>query len=425
MTSNKSLLARRENAIPRGLASSTAIFIDRAEGSEIWDGEGRRYIDFGSGIAVLNTGHRHPAVMAAVEAQMSRFTHAAFQVTAYESYVALCEHLNAIAPFSGDAKSVLFTTGAEATENAVKIARAATGRSAVIAFTGGFHGRTLLTSALTGKIAPFKRQAGPMPPEIFHVPFPTGIGNATIERSLEALDYLFAADVDVERVAAIILEPVQGEGGFHVAPPEFLSALRRICDQNGILLIADEIQAGFGRTGRMFAIEHSGVQPDLVCVAKALAGGFPLSGVIGRTAIMDALEPGTLGGTYGGSPIGCAAALAVVKVIEQERLLERSTAIGARLKDAATSFAKAGLPVANVRGLGAMVAFDVCNAAGETDGGFARAVCAAAHEKGLILLSCGTKGQTIRILAALTITDSLLDEGIAILGSALADAKEG
>lgn len=420
MADNASLLARREKAVPRGVASSTAVFADRAENAELWDVEGRRYVDFAGGIAVLNTGHRHPKVIAAVEAQLARFTHTAFQVSPYESYIALAEQLNARAPFSGEAKTILLTTGAEATENAVKVARAATGRSAVIAFTGGFHGRTLLASAMTGKTTPYKRRFGPMPGEVFHAPFPTGLGGNTVERTLEAIHYLFAADVEPERVAAFIVEPVQGEGGFHVAPPAFLEALRALADQHGILLIADEVQAGFARTGKLFGIEHAGVEPDLVCVAKSLAGGFPLAGLIGRAPIMDALDPGGLGGTYGGSPIGCAAALAVLEVIDEEGLCARATAIGETMRARVAGMAAAGLPVTNIRGLGAMFGFDVTNPAGETDGAVAKAVTAAALDLGLILLSCGTKGETIRVLVPLTASDAVIDEGLALMEQALA-----
>ena len=318
MATNSDLLARRDLAVPRGVATATPIFAERAKNAEVWDVEGRRYIDFASGIAVLNTGHRHPHVIAAVEAQLKCFTHTAFQVLAYEPYIALAERLNALAPFAAPAKTVLFTTGAEATENAVKVARAATGRSGIIAFTGGFHGRTALASALTGKVSPYKRMFGSAVPDVYHVPFPTVANGLTADDSLRALDFLFTADIAPDRVAAIIIEPVQGEGGFHIAPSELLQALRSTCDAHGILLIADEVQSGFARTGRMFAIEHTGVEPDLVAVAKSLAGGFPLAGLIGRAEILDRIDPGGLGGTYGGSPIGCAAALAVLDVIEQE-----------------------------------------------------------------------------------------------------------
>ncbi|WP_304175938.1 4-aminobutyrate--2-oxoglutarate transaminase [Phenylobacterium aquaticum] len=423
MSANAALQARRVAAVPRGVASATAIFATRGENSELWDAEGRRYIDFGGGIAVLNTGHRHPRVMAAVAAQLERYTHTAFQVTAYEPYVELAERLNALAPIEGPAKTILFTTGAEAVENAVKIARAATGRSAVIAFSGGFHGRTLLTMGLTGKTAPYKHRFGPMPAEIHHAPFPIPHYGVSEEDSLRALDFIFRADVEPERVAAIILEPVQGEGGFHAATAGFMRALRDLCDRWGILLIADEVQAGFGRTGRMFGIEHTGVKPDLITVAKSLAGGFPLSGVIGRAEIMDAAEPGGLGGTYAGSPVACAAALAVLDVIAEEGLLARAETLGARTRARLTAFeARNDLrPIAGVRGPGAMVAFDLVTSRGsrDPDGAAAKAVTAKALDRGLVLLSCGTHGETVRLLFPLTISDPLLDEGLDLLEDAL------
>lgn len=424
MKDNASLDARRKSAVPRGVASATSIFIERAENAEMWDVEGRHYIDFAGGIAVLNTGHCNPQVIQAVQHQLGRFTHTAFQVAAYESYITLCERLNALAPFSGNAKTILLTTGAEATENAVKIARVATGRSAVIAFGGGFHGRTLLASAMTGKVTPYKRGFGPMPGEIFHVPFPTGLHGATAQASMAAIAQLFTADIEPERVACIIIEPVQGEGGFHVVPTDFLEELRKICDAHGILLISDEVQAGFARTGWMFGIEASRVEPDLVCVAKSLAGGFPLSGVIGKAEVMDAVEPGGLGGTYGGSPVGCAAALAVLDVIEHDDLCGRAEAIGRTFMDRLTAWRDAGLPVANVRGLGAMVGFDVVNGNGEVDGALAKAVTQAALERGLVVLSCGTHGETIRILVPLTASDALIDEGLTVLAEALSSIAE-
>lgn len=423
MRTNSALLARRSAAVPRGVSTATPIFADRAENAELWDVEGRRYVDFAGGIAVLNTGHRHPRVIAAVEAQLQRYTHTAFQVSAYEPYVALAERLNALAPIEGPAKTILFTTGAEAAENAVKIARAATGRSAVIAFTGGFHGRTMLTMALTGKALPYKRLFGPLPGEIFHAPFPIAHYGITVEQSLKALDFIFKADVEPERVAAIILEPVQGEGGFHQAPPEFMQALRALCDQHGILLIDDEIQAGFGRTGRMFGIEHTGVKPDLITVAKSLAGGFPLAGVIGRADVMDAAEPGGLGGTYAGSPVACAAALAVLDVMEEEQLLVRAAQLGARTRARLETFVGRNdlRPIAGIRGPGAMVAFDLVASHGahEPDGAAAKAVTAKALDGGLILLSCGVYGETIRLLFPLTVSDDLLDEGLGLLEDAL------
>jgi 4-aminobutyrate aminotransferase/(S)-3-amino-2-methylpropionate transaminase len=423
MSDNADLQRRHAAAVPRGVASASAIYAARAENAEIWDVEGRRYVDFAAGIAVLNTGHRHPRVMDAVRAQLDAFTHTAFQVVPYEQYVAVAERLNALAPFEEAAKTILFTTGAEALENAVKIARAATGRSAVITFTGAFHGRTMLTMAMTGKVSPYKRAFGPMPAEIFHVPFPVPQYGVSVEDSLRALELLFRAAVDVSRVAAIVIEPVQGEGGFHVAPPELLRALRAVCDTQGILLIADEVQSGMARTGRMFAIEHAGVEPDMITVAKSLAGGFPLSAVVGRTGIMDAVEPGGLGGTFAGSPIACAAALAVLDVIDDERLMERATTMGDRIRCRLQSFEKRDdiRPIAFLRGLGSMLAFDVVKsrAATEPDAIGAKAVTGRALELGLVVLTCGVFGETIRLLPPLTASDDLIDEGLDILGSAL------
>ncbi|MDN7352089.1 4-aminobutyrate--2-oxoglutarate transaminase [Acetobacter senegalensis] len=422
-TTNKDLLTRRANAVPRGVATATPVFADRAENAELWDVEGRRYIDFAGGIAVLNVGHRHPKVLAAAKAQLERFTHTAFQVSAYESYIELAEKLNALAPFSGPAKTIFFSTGGEATENAVKIARAATGRNGVIAFCGGFHGRTLLASAMTGKVLPYKAPFGTLPGQVYHLPFPDG--DVTVEDSLKMLHFLFASDIGPEQVAAIIIEPVQGEGGFRIAPPALLKHLRSLCDEHGIKLIADEVQTGFARTGKMFGIEHSGVEPDLVSVAKSLGGGFPISGVIGRADLMDSVPPGGLGGTYAGAPPACAAALAVLDVIEEEKLIDRANTMGERLKARINGWHKRKdiLPVSTARGLGAMIAFDILeNHAGEEQRvGFASKVCAKACEKGLILLSCGVKGATIRILTPLTASDALVEEGLDVIEQVLVE----
>jgi len=415
--------SRRAAAVARGISTATPLFAARASNAEIWDSEGRRYIDFAGGIGVLATGHRHPRVIAAVHSQLEHFTHTSFQVMAYEPYVQLAERLNAIAPFKGPARSLLLTTGAEAVENAVKIARVATGRSAVISFSGAFHGRTQLALSLTGKMMPYKRGLTGSGHDVFRIPFPVEHRNVSARDSLVALDALFHADIEPAQVAAIIIEPVQGEGGFHVAPRELLLGLRELCNRHGIVLIADEIQSGFARTGRMFAIEHSGIEPDLVTVAKALAGGFPLSGVIGRASIMDCVEPGGLGGTYGGSPVGCAAALAVLDVIEEEGLLERAEIIGAAIRAHLARIVGASntVPIANIRGLGAMLAFDVVKetASGEPDGAGARAVAARALELGLIVLTCGTHGETLRILVPLTIQSELLEQGLEMLEQAL------
>lgn len=423
MTTNAELLARRAKAVPRGVSTATPVFTDRAENARLWDVEGREYIDFAGGIAVLNTGHRHPKVIDAVRAQLDRVTHTAFQVSAYEPYIELAEKLNARAPIAGPGKTIFFTTGAEAVENAVKIARAATGRTGVISFTGGFHGRTALTMALTGKVAPYKQQFGPSPPDVFHVPFPLARYGVDLQTSLLVLDHILRADIEASRVAAIVLEPVQGEGGFHMAPPALMGALRTLCDAHGILLIADEVQSGFARTGKLFAMEHYEVHADLITMAKSLAGGFPLSAVTGRADIMDKVDPGGLGGTYGGSPIGCAAALAVLEVIDQEKLLERADKLGARAKARLKELQKRNdmAPIDDIRGPGSMVAFDLVTERGgmAPDGAAAKRVTTRAIEQGLILLSCGVSGETIRLLYPLTIEDTLFDEGLARLEAAL------
>ncbi|MFM7706653.1 MAG: 4-aminobutyrate--2-oxoglutarate transaminase [Gammaproteobacteria bacterium] len=423
MTTNAELLARRQAAVPRGVNTAHPVFAVRASNAEIWDVEGKRYIDFVGGIGVQNTGHRHPKVVKAIETALQGTIHTAFQVSAYESYIALAERLNAAAPIEGPAKTIFFSTGAEAVENATKIARYATKRSAVIAFSGAFHGRTLFTMAMTGKVVPYKAGFGDMPGGIHRLPFPIESHGHTAAQSLEALEMLFKTDVEPSRVAAIIIEPVQGEGGFYPAPPAFLRALRELCDRHGIVLIADEIQSGFARTGRMFAIEHAGVVPDLITVAKSLAGGVPLSGVIGRADIMDAPPAGGLGGTYAGSPLGCAAGLAVLDVIESEDLCARAerqgTVLRARLEDLRSRWSCIG----DVRGLGAMVAMELVHdrRADAPDAELTRALVQAAGRRGLVLLSCGVHGNVIRFLAPLTMPDAELAEGLAILEAALED----
>lgn len=419
---NAHWLARRDAAVSRGLFPGMPIVAARAENTELWDVDGRRFIDFAGGIAVLNTGHRHPRVMARVRAQLDAFTHTCAVVVPYAPYVEVCERLNAIAPISGEKKSLLVTTGAEAVENAVKYARAYTGRSDVIAFDGAFHGRTNLAMALTGKVVPYKAGFGPFAPGIWHVPFPVAHRGHTVAETMAAIESLFKCQVEASRVAAIIIEPVQGEGGFYIAPTELLVALRQLCDTHGILLVADEIQSGFGRTGRWFAIEHSGVEPDLIAVAKSLAGGFPLAGVVGRAAIMDAVDPGRVGGTYAGNPVSCAAALGVFEAFAEERLLERASAQGGRVlaRLQALKAARVGLPIGDVRGLGAMVAFEVVTSHGgnESNAAGAKALAAACLERGLIVLTCGLYADTVRLLWPLTASDAILDEGLTMLESA-------
>ncbi len=423
MSTNQDWATRRTKAVPRGVASATQIAVAKALNARLWDVSGREYIDFAGGIAVLNTGHRHPKVIEAVRSQLDNFTHTAFQVAGYGPYIELAERLNALAPIERDAKTILFTTGAEAIENAVKIARAATGRSAVLTFTGAFHGRTALTMAMTGKVAPYKRAFGPQVPEVFHVPFPLKRYGIDLDTSLAVLDHILRADVDPSAVAAIAIEPVQGEGGFHQAPPELMRALRQRCDAHGILLIADEVQTGFARTGKMFAMEHYDVRADLIGTAKSLAGGFPLSAVTGRSEIMDAAEPGGLGGTYGGSPVGCAAALAVLEIIEEEGLCARADQLGSRAKARLSELQTRNdiAPIADIRGLGSMVAFDLVVDRGSIvpDGAAAKRVTGKALQEGLIVLSCGVSGETIRLLYPLTIEDDAFEDGLARLEAAL------
>ncbi|MDR2296762.1 MAG: 4-aminobutyrate--2-oxoglutarate transaminase [Comamonas sp.] len=417
--SNNTLNQRRQQATPRGVGVMCNFYAARADNAEIWDVEGKRYIDFAAGIAVLNTGHRHPKLIEAMQQQLAHFTHTAYQIVPYASYVELAEALNERAPGSWEKKTAFFTTGAEAVENAVKIARAATGRPGVIAFSGGFHGRTMMGMALTGKVVPYKIGFGPFPGEVFHAPFPCELHGVSVADSLKALTQLFKCDIDPLRVAAIIFEPVQGEGGFNVAPAEFVEALRAICDEHGILLIADEVQTGFGRTGKLFAMEHYKVAPDLITMAKSLAGGMPLSGVVGRANVMDAPAPGGLGGTYAGNPLALASALAVLQVLDSENLIQRGIELGQRLVQHLEALKVKVPQITQVRGLGAMIAVEFCKADGTPDTEFTRQVQARALERGLLLLTCGTYGNVIRFLFPLTISDEVMGEGLDILTEVL------
>jgi 4-aminobutyrate aminotransferase len=402
--------------------TASPIFIERAENAELWDAEGKRYLDFGAGIAVTNTGHRHPKIMEAVRKQCDAFAHLAFQVTGYENYIELAERLNRLAPIE-NAKTMFVTTGAEATENAVKIARAYTGRTGVITFTGAFHGRTQLTMAMTGKAVPYRTKGTPPAIGIYHIPFPIPHHGVTEEDSLKALYHTLKADIEPSNVAAIVIEPVQGEGGFYQTPPSFMKKLREICDQHGICLVSDEVQTGFARTGKVFATEHYDIEPDLIPIAKALGGGLPIAGVIGKAEIMDAAEPGGLGGTFGGNPLSVAAALAVLDVIEEENLCDRANVIGARMVERIRAFRQSNTlrPIGDVRGLGAMVAFELVKERGthEPDPDAIKHVTSAALNAGLILLSCGYYANTIRLLAPLTIPDAHLEEGLNMLEVAL------
>lgn len=415
--SNETLMQRRMAAVPRGVGQIHPIFAERAENATVWDVEGREYIDFAGGIAVLNTGHLHPKVVAAVQAQLGKLSHTCFQVLAYEPYVELCEKIAARVPGDFAKKTLLVTSGSEAVENAVKIARAATGRAGVIAFTSGYHGRTMMTLALTGKKVPYAAGMGLMPGGVFRAQYPCALHGVSVDDAIASIERIFKNDAEPRDIAAIVIEPVQGEGGFHVAPKDFLQRLRALCDQQGILLIADEVQTGAGRTGSFFAMEQLGVVPDLTTFAKSIAGGFPLSGVCGKAEVMDVIAPGGLGGTYAGSPIACAAALAVLEVFEEEQLLARSRALGEMMTARLRQLQGKHPVIAEVRGLGAMVAMELCEGgdphkpAAELTG----KIVARAREKGLILLSCGSYGNVIRILVPLTVPDEQLQRGLAIL----------
>ena len=420
---NADLHQRRLAATPRGIGVMADFFIDHAENGELWDVEGRRFIDFAGGIAVLNTGHRHPKVVAALKAQIDKFTHTCYQVVPYESYVTLAEKINQITPGTYAKKTAFFSTGAEAVENVVKIARCATGRSGVIAFSGAFHGRSMMAAALTGKVAPYKLGFGPFPGEIFHAPFPIPLHGVSVEDSLAYIEHIFKSEIEAKRVAAIILEPVQGEGGFYMAPPEFMRALRKICDEHGILLVADEVQTGFGRTGKWFAMNHYDVLPDIMTMAKSMAGGTTLSAVCGRAEIMDAPAPGGLGGTYAGNPLAIAASHAVIAAIEEEGLIARSNLLGEKLKARLASAAKKHPQLVDIRGPGSMIAAEFNDPkTGKPDAEFTKRVQTEARNRGLILLTCGVYFNVVRFLYPLTIAEAHFDEALDIIDAAIAAA---
>ena len=415
---------RRDDAIARGVGMMTQIYAEKAMNAEIWDIEGNRYIDFAAGIAVVNTGHCHPKIIAAVEKQLHAFTHTCHQVVPYENYISLAERLNEKAPGDFAKKTIFVTTGAEACENAIKIARAATGRSAVIAFGGGFHGRTFMGMSLTGKVEPYKKGFGAMMPDVFHVPFPVDLHGVSTEDAMHALTKLFKADLDPGRVAAIVIEPVQGEGGFYPAPAELMRGLRALCDEHGILLVADEVQTGFARTGNLFAMDGYDVDPDMITMAKGLAGGMPLAAVTGRAEIMDAAHPGGLGGTYAGNPLAVAAAHAVLDVIEEENLCARANELGSRLKQRLEQIRQSTPELVDVRGPGFMVAAEFNTADGSApDADFANRVRAEALSRNLILLTCGVYGNVVRFLAPITIPDDVFAEGLDILEESIEAAR--
>src|SRR5713101_3960621 len=417
------LKALRDRYVPRGITTAHPIVADRAQGSEVWDTSGKHYIDFVGGIGVMNVGHNHPRVMAAVHEQLDRVTHTAFQVVMYESYLRLAQRLCELAPGDLPKKAIFFSTGAEAVENAVKIARAATGREAIISFSGGFHGRTLLALSVTGTVDPYKQNFAPYAAEVYQSPFPYEYRGWSSDQALAALETLFESAVSPQRVAAIIIEPVLGEGGFVPAPILFFFNDTKITEKHGILLIADEIQTGFGRTGKFFAIEHSGVTPDIITVAKSLAAGFPLSAVIGRADVMDAPAPGGLGGTYAGNPVACAAGLAVLDVMRDERLPERAARIGSVVEERMRTWAAEHELVGDVRAVGAMAGMELVRDRKDktpADTETAR-ILALARERGLLLLRSGMHHNVIRTLMPLTIPDDQLTEGLDIIGAALAE----
>lgn len=419
-----SLTDRKNAAISRGVGMTTQIYAERAENAEIWDTEGKRYIDFAAGIAVVNTGHRHPRVVQAVKDQLDRFTHTCHQVVPYENYVALAERLNDAVPGDWPKKTAFFTTGAEAVENAVKIARHYTGRAGIVAFSGAFHGRTFLGMSLTGKVQPYKAGFGPMMNDIWHLPFPNDLHGVSQQDALDALDRLFKSDIDPARVAAIIIEPVQGEGGFYEAPAGFIQRLREICDQYSMLLIADEVQTGFARTGKMFAMQHHGVAADLTTMAKGLGGGLPISAVTGRADVMDSPAPGGLGGTYAGNPLAIAAAHAVLDVIRDEDLCDRATRLGQRLKQRLAGLAEEVPEISDIRGPGFMNAIEFRLPGGDKPNpDMANRVREEALKRNLILLTCGVYGNVIRFLAPLTIPEPIFDEALDILEDAVRAAR--
>ncbi|EAN6164123.1 4-aminobutyrate--2-oxoglutarate transaminase [Salmonella enterica] len=426
MNTNNALMQRRHNAVPRGVGQIHPIFAERAENCRVWDVEGREYLDFAGGIAVLNIGHLHPGIVSAVEAQLKKLSHTCFQVLAYEPYLALCERMNQKVPGDFAKKTLLVTTGSEAVENAVKIARAATKRSGAIAFSGAYHGRTHYTLSLTGKVHPYSAGMGLMPGHVYRALYPCPLHNISDDDAIASIERIFKNDAAPEDIAAIIIEPVQGEGGFYAASPAFMQRLRALCDQHGIMLIADEVQSGAGRTGTLFAMEQMGVAADITTFAKSIAGGFPLAGVTGRADVMDAIAPGGLGGTYAGNPIACAAALAVLDIFEQENLLQKANTLGNTLRDGLMEIAETHREIGDVRGLGAMIAIELFENGdpGKPNATLTADIVARAREKGLILLSCGPYYNILRILVPLTIEALQIRQGLEIIAQCFDEAKQ-
>lgn len=417
---NSEWQARKDKVVAKGMANLSTTYAASAQNAIITDVEGKEYIDFAAGIAVNNTGHSHPQIVAAVQKQLENFSHTCSSVTPYGSFVELAEKVVERAPGDFDKKAIFLTTGAEAVENAVKVARAHTGRSGIIAFNGGFHGRTNMCMGLTGKMAPYKIGFGPFPNEIYHLPFPNAYHGVSEQQSLDALNDLFTCDIEPGRVAAIIFEPVQGEGGFYQAPASWTAALRKVCDEHGIVLICDEIQTGYARTGKMFASEHLNIIPDITTIAKGIAGGFPLSGVVGKAEIMDAAVPGGLGGTYAGSPFACVAGLEVIDIIEKESLCERAEQIGTLFQEQLIALQQEVPHIGDIRQIGAMIAMEFSDPeTGTPLADLTKALVQAANQAGVILLSCGIKGNVIRFLPPLTIEPELVLKGLEIIKAEL------
>jgi 4-aminobutyrate aminotransferase/(S)-3-amino-2-methylpropionate transaminase len=421
---NKELQALKERYVASGAASANEQFADHATNAEIWDADGKRMIDFAGGIGVLNIGHRHPKVIEAIKTQLDKLMHTCQTVMPYEGYVRLAQKLSDVVPVRGHAKVMLANSGAEALENAVKIARAATGRTNVICFDGGYHGRTFMTMAMNGKAAPYQTDFGPMPGMVYRAPYPVTYHGVSEDEALRGLAMTMKADSPARNTAAIVIEPVLGEGGFYPAPTSFMKALRKICDDNGIVLIVDEVQSGFGRTGKMFAIEHTGVEPDIMTMAKSMADGMPISAIVGTDKIMDASGPNSLGGTYAGSPTACAAALAVFEVFETEDILGKSQRLGEKLNQHFSQWQERFAHVDNVRTLGSMAAFEFVESKDthKPKPELVGTVIKLAKAKGLIVLGCGLYGNTLRFLMPVTIEDEVLAEGLAILERCLEEA---
>ncbi len=426
MMTNQEFEARRDKAVARAIAYSSTFVADRAENAEVWDVEGKRYIDFCGGIGCQNVGHRNSRVVTAIKDQLDRLTHTCFQVTPYKSYIELAERLNALLPGGFAKKSLFFSAGGEAVENAIKIARYYTRRPALITFTNGYHGRSYMGMALSARMVPFKEGFGPFPGEIYRLPFPDDFHDVKLEDTKRAFETLFRSDCPPDQIAAMFFEPVQGEGGYNIATPEFLDYLRALCDEHGIVLVADEIQTGMGRTGKMFAMEHYGISPDLTCIGKSIGGGLPISGIVGKADIIDSVPPGGLGGTFGGNPIACAAALAVLDVIEQENLLQRGLDLGTQIDDRLRKMAQRNSfdCIGDVRALGCMNAIEIVSDrdSREPNGDLTAKIAAKALNNGLILITAGPARNVIRLLVPLSASPDLVDEGLDILETSLEEA---